>query len=339
MDLARAAAIMREATKDKSYQMFPMGQEAAAYLRMKRKRLTDSSYRDYERGLDKLARFFPDLELTDFEPPVGTERIEEFLDAQYGGSSPRNYNKNLSILRDFFKFQVVRSHLHGDPTLGIERAKSRQVYRTTFTNDQRRAILAAAESPRDRLALRLLLDYALRKGALQAIQFKHFDRERKQLTIFTKGQKVSAKPIPDPHFWADYDRLRLERAESDYLMWVERTVPAGPVIWMDDHWGRKTRKIPRYDRAMTGKPLHMWWYARLEAAGIVAKGQTSGERMHKARHTAGQRILDATGNIVAVQKQLGHASIQTTADTYTDWDIAQQAATMELVLMEDEKGA
>ena len=49
--------------------------------------------------------------------------------------------------------------------------------------------------------------------------------------------------------------------------------------------------------------------------------------MHKARHTAGQRLLDATeGNLKAVQKLLGHASIQTTGDVYTDWDIEQLAA-------------
>ena len=30
--------------------------------------------------------------------------------------------------------------------------------------------------------------------------------------------------------------------------------------------------------------------------------------MHKARHTAGQRALDATGNLKAVQKLLGHES-------------------------------
>jgi hypothetical protein len=36
--------------------------------------------------------------------------------------------------------------------------------------------------------------------------------------------------------------------------------------------------------------------------------------MHKARHTAGQRVLDATGNLKATQKLLGRASIQTTGD-------------------------
>ena len=50
--------------------------------------------------------------------------------------------------------------------------------------------------------------------------------------------------------------------------------------------------------------------------------------MHKARHTAGQRVLDATGNLKAAQKLLGHASIQTTGDVYADWDIDQLADTM-----------
>lgn len=53
LTLADAARITRDAVKDKSYQLYPIGQEAAAYPWVKRKRLTDSSRRDYERGLDK----------------------------------------------------------------------------------------------------------------------------------------------------------------------------------------------------------------------------------------------------------------------------------------------
>src|SRR5207237_747543 len=70
-------------------------------------------------------------------------------------------------------------------------------------------------------------------------------------------------------------------------------------------------------------------------AGIVATGTSSGERMHKARHTAGQRVLDKTGNLKAVQQLLGHASIQTTADVYADWDVDQLAATLADVFSED----
>ena len=42
----------------------------------------------------------------------------------------------------------------------------------------------------------------------------------------------------------------------------------------------------------------------------------------------GQAVLDKTGNLKAVQKLLGHSSITTTGDIYTDWDIDQLEQTM-----------
>ena len=85
------------------------------------------------------------------------------------------------------------------------------------------------------------------------------------------------------------------------------------------------------DEPMGGHGLHRWWYERLQVAGLVATGTLSGERMHKARHTAGQRILDNTGNLKAAQKLLGHADISTTGNIYTDWDIDQLAETLEQI--------
>ena len=46
-------------------------------------------------------------------------------------------------------------------------------------------------------------------------------------------------------------------------------------------------------------------------------------------------LLDRTGNLKATQRLLGHASIQTTGDIYTDWDIDRLAETMLDVLTED----
>lgn len=319
-DLELATRIVREAMRDKSYRAYPLGQQAGHFLRFKRKRLTATSYRDYEACLDKLARFFTDLELEDFEPPIGTERVEELLDDHWGERAPRTYNKNLSILREFFKWAVLRGKLHGDPTLPIERAKARGVYRTTFTGDQRSALLAANDDLRDRLALRLLIDFGLRKGALRGVQFRHFDHQRRRLTIFTKGEKVREVPIPQASFWLDLERLILdvEAQPGHFLLPRRKAIP---------------RKGSTLIHLFPSQPMgehgaHNWWYRCLERAGVVELGTTSGERMHKARHTAGQRVLDVTGNIKAVQKLLGHSSLQTTADIYTDWDLDQLAETM-----------
>jgi site-specific recombinase XerC len=334
LTLAQAARIVRESVRDKSYQLTPIGEEIAGYLRSKRKRLTESSYRDYESGLDKLARYFLDLQVEDFEPPRGTELLEEFLDSQWGSGAPRTYNKNLSITKDFFRFQIIRGRLRGDPTLPIERARSRQVYRTTFTEDQCRAIIADQEDLRDRICVRLLLLYGIRKGSLQAIQYKHFDHQRRRLTIFAKGQKVRELPIPHKDFWLDLERhiLDAQAMPDHYLLCRQKTIPVGT----PDARGRRRVEQRRFpDKPLSGNGAHLWWYRCLANSGIVPQGVRRGERMHKARHTAGQRVLDRTGNLKAVQKLLGHSSIQTTGDIYADWDIDQLAATLATVL-EDE---
>jgi site-specific recombinase XerC len=227
----------------------------------------------------------------------------------------------VSILRDFFRFHVLRTRLHGDPTLPIERAKARAVLRTTFTPDDRAAILASNPEFRDRLALRLLLDYGLRKGALQNVQFKHFDHYRKRLTVFTKGGTIRDLPIPHPGLWNDLGKLIVEEhaQPSEYLLPRRKAIPRGK---------RGMQTYLYRDRPMGVHGLHNSWYGCLHRTGIVPESITSGERMHKARHTAGQRVLDATGNLKAVQKLLGHQSIQTTGDIYTDWDVEQLAESL-----------
>jgi len=232
----------------------------------------------------------------------------------------------------FFLHFVKRGELHADPTLAIDRARKRDVHRETFTGDQRRAIIAEQDDRRDRIALRLLLDYGLRKGALRLVQFKHFDHQRQRLTVFTKGAKVREIPLPHSDFWLDLERHILDvGAEPHHYLLAREASRQRP-------GGRRGERAVRFfpDKPMGNHGLHAWWYRCLERAGIVPKGTTSGERMHKARHTAGQRVLDASGNLKAVQKLLGHSSIQTTADIYVDWDLEQLARTLADVLAEDE---
>lgn len=313
--LALLMPLVRDDVRDKSYEQLPLGREAKRFLAGRRKRMTDASMRTYEHVLVQLVCAFPDLELRDLELPVGGERMEEFMDERWGAGSRAAYNVNHSILSEFFKWAVRHSRMHSNPMELVDRARKPQVYRSTFTSEQHRAILASAESLRDRIALRLLLDYGIRKGALQAVQFKHFDHQRKRLTIFTKGQQVRTIPIPHPEFWMDLERhiLDVEAEPGHFLLCVVKPIPRAGV-----------RRFP--DRPMSSTATHRWWYARLNDAGIVAKGTTSGEKLHKARHTAGQRVLDATGDLKLVQKLLGHASIQTTGDVYVDYDIEEWAA-------------
>lgn len=316
----RAARTVREAVRDKSYRSYPMGGEAGHYLRWKRGSLTKDSYRDYESCLDKLARYFPDLEIKDFEPPVGTERLEEFMQDRWGASEPRTWNKNRSIMADFFKWAVLTQRLHGDPTLALPRAKARDVMREHYSEETRDRIIESQDNPRDWLCCWLLLKRGLRKGALRSLQFKSFDHTTRRLTFVTKGGKVQTIPISNDDFWAKLDVYKLDwqAQPHEYLLNGRKTV-----FWKYDEQGNAlTRVFERRDRPMGNHGAHDWWYACLRKAGIVAEGQTSGEKMHKSRHTAGQLLLDKTqGNIVAVKELLGHSDISTTEGHYASWDV------------------
>lgn len=361
-----------------AYPSTALGPDVVEYLRHKTKRLTAKSYRGYERTLAILALEYPATPLAEFEPPAGTRLVEDFLADHWGERNPKTYNIQLSVLKDFFRWNVLRFRLHGDPTLPIERGKGRQFHRSSFTDDQCHAILDATRNTRYRLALRLLLDYGIRKGALANVRFEHFDRLRESLTIFTKGETIHIVRIPDPDFWEELASLeddpgclpshflmckhhvRRTRTLADGLLvrLREQIQAAGEVVEeieaLDAEGGSPLLAVKLAGLAeLTARPgligerlfgwtpdeplgehgLHSWWYRRLAAAGIVAPGTNAGQRLHKARHSAAQRFMDETGDIVGTQHLLGHANIATT-QTYVGRDSEQLLETLRKVIID-----
>lgn len=334
-------------TKDKSYQDFPLGELGARFLRAKRGQFTDTTYITYETMLDKLARAYPTCDAADFEPPAGRDLLERFMDDHWGSAAARTYNKNLSMLREFFKWLRLHDEITGDPTVTLEPHRRRQPVRETYSDEDCAAIIAAQDGDgdplvamRDRIALHLLLDFGLRKGSLRQVQFKHFDHKRRWLRVFYKGQKNRWMPIPSTDLWDELEVYAANRQPIDYLMCREKASPIYLEGFRNKRPGAKPDRINRkqyHDQPMSGNGLHNWWYRCLERAGYVAPGQRSGARMHNARHTAGQRVLDRTrGNLKATQELLGHASIATTGDVYTDWGIYQLEDTLSDLYGDDE---
>jgi integrase len=130
-----------------------------------------------------------------------------------------------------------------------------------------------------------------------------------------------SRPKRNPSFWLDLKPLILDEdaRPHHFLLPRQKAIPRGTK-------GIVMHRL--HDQPMGVHGMHDWWYRALQRASIVADGVTSRERMHKARHSAGQRVLDQTGNLKAVQKLLRHESIQTTGDIYTDWDIDQLAESL-----------
>jgi integrase/recombinase XerD len=301
--------MMRDALRDRSYRATPLGLEVSRYYRWKKNEwgATAETLRDYEAILAKLALDHADLELEDFEPPVGTERLREFIDNRWGDKAGRTRAKIISVLRDFFAYQVREQRLHGNPALPISRPRRRDSTRGTFTAEDVAKLLASCTRQRDRVAVLLLFRLGLRKGELARLQFRHYDG--RDLTVQGKGGKVRLIPVVDDDLRLELERHILDRrpAPDEFLLYPEKIGPEfyrGPVgvIWEDRLSG------------LSATAMHRWWTKRLRDADLPHRP------MHEARHTAITQFLRDTGNLKLAQMLAGHADISTTANIYAHLD-------------------
>jgi site-specific recombinase XerC len=336
LTLANAARIIRTAIRDRSYRATPLGLEVARYYRWKKNEwgATAETLRDYEAILARLASFHADLELTDFAPPVGTERLRECWDWFWGERSARTRAKVRSVWIDFFEWAVRERGLTGNPARALAAPKKRDVPTEIFPPSVVERIIGAQTYPADIIGVTLILRYGLRRGGIANAQRRHFDLERRLLTVYTKGGRVYPVPLPDDGLWLALGRLDLEAQwqDDDWLLYHQDTrrmrvdpEDAEEIITIKKEqigYAKVTRR--RHDRKPSGKLVHLWWYRCLERAGVVPKGTTGGMHMHRGRHTAATELQRSHHDLRLTQLLLGHADIRSTA-RYAQLDTADLA--------------
>jgi site-specific recombinase XerC len=328
--------MMREALRDRSYRSTPLGLEVARYYRWKKNEwgATASTLVDYEAILAKLASYHADLELDDFAPPVGTERLRECWDWFWGERSARTRAKVRSVWIDFFEWCVRERGLQGNPARPLAAPKKRDVPTETFPPSVVERIIVAQTYPADIVGVSLILRYGLRRGGVVNARRRDFDLERRLLTVHTKGGRTYPLPLPDENIWLALGRLDLEAQWQDehWLLYRQDTrrmrvdlEDADEVLTIAGRqtgYANVTRR--RHESKPSGKLAHLWWYRCLERAGLVAKGTTSGMHMHRGRHTAATELQRAHHDLRLTQLLLGHADIRSTA-RYAQLDTADLA--------------
>ena len=228
--LADAARIVRDAMRDKSYRSTPIGLEVGRYVRWKRSEwgAQPNTMLVYEQILAKFALHHADLELVDFAPPVGTERVREFLGHHWGEAKASTRARNLAVVRDFFRWAVRERGLAGDPTAAITSPRRRGTERRAHSQDLVRLLVLAQDDLRDQVALRLLAQLGLRKNELRLVQYRHIDLAHETITVFGKGGTVLAVPLVWPDLRLDIERLILEReAQPDHYLLYPKNSPDG----------------------------------------------------------------------------------------------------------------
>lgn len=239
---------------------------------------------------------------------------------------PGQHKKITSAFRDCFRWLYEEGEIETNPAgrLRFPKAQPKPIT-DLFTEEEKAAILTAQEDPMDRVGVLLFFRAGLRKAELRHLRVRDCNMVEKYILVRRgKGEKFRRVPIKGQTiralellFLTDVPGLERTRDLDDYLLCPR----AG---------GRSTRRVP--ERPMSDRACHEWWYGCLQRAGVVAEDVQRGRRMHASRHTYATDLGRATGwNMLAVQKNLGHASIALTVDTYTEFAFDDQAEAVSML--------
>jgi site-specific recombinase XerD len=310
-----AAALVSDPTKDQRYRATQLGSSVADFLGWlaNDRGAAEATLDSYERVLARLA-----IAIDKQPGDVLTQELRDVRDAFTAGQR----RKVTAIIRSFFRWLYEEERISDNPAARLRAPRRDQRIldqNELYTDVEKAAIVTAQDDIMDRVGVLLLLRAGLRQAELRGLRVRDVNLvEKYVLVVRGKGGKPRRVPIKgelvrslEELMLTDVEGLNRPRTRTEYLLCPKRN-------------GRTLDRVP--GRPMSKRGAHEWWYRCLRRAGLVEEGVSSGRRMHAARHTYATDLGRATGwNLVAVQKNLGHASLRTTADIYTHFAFDDQA--------------
>ncbi len=298
-----------------------LGAAVIAYLSWKKNEdgAADETIRGYRYDLTRLAGTHPDFAPAD----LSIENLRWCRDLY----PEKSKYKVTAVYKDFCKWLYEEEWTDTNIAGRLRYPKRHKAAITNlFTAEEQAALVAAQENIRDRVCVLLLLRSGIRKTELRNLTVRDVDLVHK-LILVRRGKGGKARRVPI--------RGSVIQALEEFML---TEIPGlGREPQPDDHILYRSTSKNRYGKAEPGKPMaqstaHQWWYRCLQRAQIVEPGATSGRHMHTTRHSYATDLGRATNwNMVAVQKNLGHANIGITIDTYSQFSYEDQELAVDML--------
>ena len=273
------------------------------------------SYVKEESGGDQIAAWTPRLSRS-FQ-----DRLRKEIDLKDGEGkrrlSDRTINRVMAHLKTFSKWiHKLRPFALGDPMAKVSLLKvgnGLEIERACSAAERRKILDAAdlllrigGESKdrirnksgertrrkgyrafRNRAVIYCLLETGMRRAAVVNLDLEDVDFKKKAVSVREKGGLVHRYQISAEGLQAIRDYVERER-KADAKAWDSAALflPASTVAQSS---GRLAVNV-----------VNQIWNEVAEMAGV------EGKTPHSARHAMGRHLIEKTGNIAAVQRQLGH---------------------------------
>ncbi|WP_330110748.1 tyrosine recombinase XerC [Methylophaga thalassica] len=268
------------------------------------RRLSEHTVSNYRRDLLQLAEYVEQQNISDWTV-LKSSQLRQFIAFLHRkGLSGRTIQRMLSSIRSFYQFLIKFGLAESNPAKAVQAPKSEKRLPSTLDVDQMSALLDNTRpdtfvAARDRAIMELFYSSGLRLAELAALELRDIDFGDHLVHVTGKGNKDRVCPFGGKALTALKDWLD----KRDQLGFFDQ-----PAVFI-------TQQGRRLGVRSIQKRLSYW-----------GKKQGISDRVHphRLRHAFASHMLEASGDLRAVQELLGHADISTT-QIYTHVDFQHLA--------------
>lgn len=258
----------------------------------------------YQRDLKRCSVFMAQQDLLSWSA-LKTKQIRLFI-AQLNREdlSARSIQRHLSSLRSFYRYLMREGQVLTNPAQAVQAPKAAKRLPSTLDVDQISGLLDHVEQEtfigcRDRAMMELFYSSGLRLAELARLDCRDIDLTDQLVYVTGKGDKQRVLPIGGQALKAI--QLWLVSRENEGIF-------EQAALFISRRGGRLGVRSIQQRLRFWGKK----------------QGISDHVHPHRLRHAFASHMLEATGDLRAVQELLGHADISTT-QVYTHVDFQHLA--------------
>lgn len=266
------------------------------------KQLSLNTQINYRRQLYAIIQLATDVEVSCWQN-VDSSAVRLFIGrSKRDGLNASSLSLRLSALRSFFNWMVNKKQLNANPAKGVLNPKQgRHLPKNINIDDINQLMDIKYNDPlsvRDKTMLELMYGSGLRLSELVGLNCKTLNLVDGEVRVMGKGSK-------------------------------ERKLPLGreSIKWLR-HWLSMRDFLSPQDDALfiskLGKRISPRNVEKRFAQWGIKQGLSAHIHPHKLRHSFATHMLEASGDLRAVQELLGHADLSTT-QVYTHLDFSHLA--------------
>lgn len=268
------------------------------------KRMSPHTVTNYQRDLKQLVAFCECYGLVDWQTMKSNHIRQMISQLHRQGLASRSIQRFLSAVRSFFRYLIREGLADNNPAQAVQAPKGEKRLPSTLDVDQMSGLLDGTSQDtmigcRDRAMMELFYSSGLRLVELANLDLRDVDFGAQLVHVLGKGNKQRIVPVGRQAIKALQNWLSVR----DELGFFEQAA-----LFLTKQGGRLgVRSIQ--------KRLSYWG----KRQGISDKVHP-----HRLRHAFASHMLEASGDLRAVQELLGHADISTT-QIYTHVDFQHLA--------------